>query len=135
MTVKKRILWAAVCCVLVLLTGAVLAEGSAWGLWREGYSPRAVRAAEAAALPQGADFSAREEEIFRLGYAAGFDGAGGGEKDEKEVTFVLNINKHKFHAPGCESADKIKEKNRRAFTGTRQELLDLGFSPCQRCSP
>ena len=30
---------------------------------------------------------------------------------------------------------KIKEKNRMDFHGTRQELIDMGYSPCGNCHP
>lgn len=49
--------------------------------------------------------------------------------------YVLNNNSKKFHFPDCSSAKQIKESNRSDFHGTRQELLDRGYSPCGRCKP
>lgn len=62
------------------------------------------------------------------------------EKEEVVVepsgtTYVLNTNTKKFHSPSCSSASDIKEKNRAEFTGSRQELIDDGYSPCGRCNP
>ena len=51
------------------------------------------------------------------------------------VTYVLNINTKKFHRPDCESVSQMKEKNRRPFSGTREEAISAGFSPCQNCDP
>ena len=52
-----------------------------------------------------------------------------------EQTYILNKNTKKFHLPSCDSAGKIKEKNRGEFTGDRAALLERGFSPCKRCNP
>lgn len=49
--------------------------------------------------------------------------------------YVLNTNTMKFHYPSCSSADKIKEKNKAYFHGTRDELIEKGFDPCGRCHP
>lgn len=49
--------------------------------------------------------------------------------------YVVNRNSMKFHLPDCPSVEKMKESNREYFTGTRQELLDRGCSPCGSCKP
>lgn len=49
--------------------------------------------------------------------------------------YVLNTNTKKFHYPSCSSAKQIKDKNRDEYTGTRDELIDMGYSPCGRCHP
>lgn len=51
------------------------------------------------------------------------------------VTFVLNINTRKFHRPSCPSVDEIKNKNRKDFYGTRDEVIAAGYEPCGRCRP
>jgi len=53
----------------------------------------------------------------------------------KNVTFILNINSKKFHLPSCSGASKISENNRRDFTGSREELIADGYSPCGTCKP
>lgn len=55
--------------------------------------------------------------------------------DPLETTYVLNTNTMKFHMQDCFSADQIKEGNRSSFTGTRDELLSMGYSPCKNCNP
>ena len=51
------------------------------------------------------------------------------------ITYVVNTNTEKFHYPTCKSVDKIKEKNRMDFVGTREELIAAGYSPCGNCKP
>ena len=51
------------------------------------------------------------------------------------TTYILNTNTMKFHLPDCESVQDMKEKNRKEFFGTREELLEAGYSPCGRCHP
>ena len=55
--------------------------------------------------------------------------------DETEVRYVLNTNTKKFHRPDCASVRQMKDKNRTDFTGSRDEALALGFSPCGNCKP
>lgn len=53
----------------------------------------------------------------------------------KEQTFVVNTNTHKFHNPSCSSARDTKESNKETLKCLRQELIDQGYEPCQRCNP
>lgn len=57
------------------------------------------------------------------------------EETQQEETYVLNQNTKKFHRPDCKSVSTIKEGNKANFTGSRQELLDAGYSPCKSCNP
>lgn len=52
-----------------------------------------------------------------------------------ETTYILNTNTRKFHLPDCGSAAQIQEQNRQEWTGSRQELIDQGYSPCGQCRP
>ena len=56
-------------------------------------------------------------------------------QEEEAATYILNVSSGKFHLPGCSGAEKISPKNRREFHGTRQELIDQGYSPCGICEP
>lgn len=49
--------------------------------------------------------------------------------------YVLNTNTMKFHIPTCSSVKDIKESNRRDFTGTRDEVIAMGYVPCKKCEP
>lgn len=52
-----------------------------------------------------------------------------------ESNYILNTNTIKFHYPDCSSVDDMSEKNKEDFSGTRDELLSKGYSPCGRCKP
>ena len=49
-------------------------------------------------------------------------------------SYVGNGNTGKFHAPGCDSVDKMKPSNKVYFS-SRDEAINRGYSPCQRCYP
>lgn len=57
----------------------------------------------------------------------------GGNSTQRQ--YVLNTNSRKFHNPSCDSAGEISEKNRKDYTGTREDLLAQGYSPCGICKP
>lgn len=57
------------------------------------------------------------------------------EPTPASVTFVLNTSTHRFHRPDCSSVQDMKEKNRRDFTGPREDALAEGYKPCGRCNP
>ena len=50
-------------------------------------------------------------------------------------TYILNTNTHKFHYPWCSSVDQMKEKNKLEYEGSREEIIEMGYAPCQRCHP
>ncbi len=60
------------------------------------------------------------------------DGDGGAPEGTE---YVLNTNTHKFHYPTCASVGKMKESNRSYFTGTREEVIAMGYEPCGNCKP
>ena len=51
------------------------------------------------------------------------------------TTYILNTNTKKFHYLSCSSVNQMKDKNKREFTGTRDEAIAHGYSPCGRCHP
>lgn len=58
-----------------------------------------------------------------------------GTENENTKTYVLNTNTNKFHYTYCRSVDQMKEKNKRSFTGTRNDVISMGYSPCGNCKP
>lgn len=52
-----------------------------------------------------------------------------------QSTYVLNTNTGKFHYPSCSSVDDMKDSNKAYHTGTRDEVIGMGYSPCGRCNP
>ena len=57
------------------------------------------------------------------------------KKEEKTHDYVLNKNTKKFHYTWCRSVKQMKDSNKKYFTGTRQEVIDKGYSPCGNCNP
>ena len=57
------------------------------------------------------------------------------QETEEAFTYILNARSMKFHDPGCSGAKDIKENNRQSYTGSREDLLAQGYSPCGQCQP
>lgn len=49
--------------------------------------------------------------------------------------YVINIKSKKFHISGKSCANSINEENRENYTGTREQLIEKGYSPCKICNP
>ena len=60
---------------------------------------------------------------------------GTSEEDGTETTYVLNTKSMKFHYPGCAGVAQMSESNKQTYTGSREELIAMGYSPCGQCSP
>lgn len=50
-------------------------------------------------------------------------------------SYVVNTNTGKFHSPSCRDVNKIKPENYWAYDGTRDDLINQGYSPCGHCNP
>ena len=61
--------------------------------------------------------------------ASGASGSAGAQK------YVLNTNTKKFHYPTCRSVSQMAEKNKKAVTASRDEIIADGYSPCGNCKP
>lgn len=57
------------------------------------------------------------------------------QPDTISETYILNTNSRKFHRPDCSSASQISDANREKYTGTREELIKQGYTPCGYCKP
>lgn len=55
--------------------------------------------------------------------------------EEKSQTYILNTNTKKFHYPSCSSVDSMKDKNKQEYTGSRDDIIAMGYDPCKRCYP
>lgn len=56
------------------------------------------------------------------------------ENNAKE-NYILNINSKKFHKSSCASAQDMNPKNKKEYTGFREDLISEGYSPCGYCKP
>lgn len=52
-----------------------------------------------------------------------------------QKTYVLNKSTMKFHLLSCSSCSKIKAENKGSYTGSRDDLIGQGYSPCGNCHP
>lgn len=57
------------------------------------------------------------------------------QPDTISETYILNTNSRKFHRPDCSSASQISDVNKEEYTGTREELIEQGYTPCGYCKP
>ena len=61
--------------------------------------------------------------------------SGDNDKDGEIFEYILNTSSKKFHLPGSSCGEKVSDKNRQIFTGTRGEVIELGYDPCGTCKP
>ena len=54
---------------------------------------------------------------------------------EDNMTYILNVNTHKFHRPTCSSVKKMKDSNKIETKDSRDVLLQQGYLPCKNCNP
>lgn len=54
---------------------------------------------------------------------------------EDDADYILNKNTKKFHYPWCSSVSDMKEKNKKSFHGSRDDVISAGYKPCKRCNP
>ena len=52
-----------------------------------------------------------------------------------DATYILNTSSKKFHRPDCSGVASMSEANRQTYTGSRDELIAQGYSPCGQCDP
>lgn len=57
------------------------------------------------------------------------------ESPQVTTSYILNTNTKKFHYPTCSSVGQMKESNKQSYSGSRDDLIAQGYSPCGRCHP
>lgn len=55
--------------------------------------------------------------------------------DARKHDYILNTGSKKFHYTWCPSVDQMKETNKQAFSGLREDVTSQGFEPCGSCNP
>lgn len=90
---------------------------------------------------------AEVEEIYQNAYEEGYaqgqkdaltveDGSAAATRQSAGgIDYVLNTNSKKFHYPDCRSVGQMKASNRKDFSGTRDEVIAMGYDPCGICHP
>ena len=162
---RKNLIHITVAAVLLIVLSATTALAAAdyFARYKYAFSPEALVAASAAVPPEQMDESALD--IYRLGFAAGFDQALGnnafaegsgsspfiaypidggaqsvtrayvGQPTTPPQTYIANKNSMAFHYPACSGAQAMKESNKIVFVGSREELIAKGYHPCKNCNP
>lgn len=49
--------------------------------------------------------------------------------------YILNTRSKVFHHPSCTSVSAMNEENKKSFSGSREEIIEMGYKPCGRCNP
>ncbi len=49
--------------------------------------------------------------------------------------YVLNTRSKKFHLPDCSRIETMSASNRENYTGSRDDLIAAGYTPCGFCQP
>lgn len=57
------------------------------------------------------------------------------ENDADNQEYILNKNTKKIHLKDCQSVKDIKGKNKEAYTGRKEYMLNIGYTECDRCNP
>ena len=122
-----------VVCALLLAASWALGESGISALM-ERYSWAAQAAAESQALSGlGLELTAREEEIFRLGVACGYDLAAGGgstvSASSETLVWVPTRGGSRYH-DNADCSGMIDP-----LQVTIQDAKTTGFTPCGRCHP
>lgn len=55
--------------------------------------------------------------------------------NSREMDYIVNGHTGKFHYPDCSYIQNAKSTNLYNYTGTRDQLIEWGYSPCQKCNP
>lgn len=55
--------------------------------------------------------------------------------DAPDGGYILNTSSKKFHQAGCKQGQETKAENKQDYTGNREELLKIGYSPAGCCEP
>lgn len=75
---------------------------------------------------------------IEIDYATGDSRLAVGTNDDitdTEQTYVLNTNNKKFHKTDCSSVTHIKDSNKKIYTGSREDIISQGYTPCGHCNP
>ena len=123
----------------------------AYSTW---FSSSAVNAAREATPV--IEMTEEEADIYRLGFAAGYDTAqntqeiiqlkdatlsddvsrvflASDDNAEQQETYIINTETNKFHIPGCRAEKQILPEHRKEVKGTFEEVRQMGYSPCGIC--
>ena len=56
-------------------------------------------------------------------------------RTESTHSYVLNTKTRKFHYATCSDVGKMNSENRQNYSGSRSQVIGMGYSPCGHCNP
>lgn len=59
----------------------------------------------------------------------------GNSTSSQGTRYIINKNTKKFHLPTCSNAQSMSENNKGEYIGTREDMINQGYSPCGICKP
>ncbi len=77
--------------------------------------------------------TASGSKIFTPGVFA--EPTAGVPNEASQYSYIANKNSMVFHLPSCPSTSQMKESNKVFLTGTREDAIAQGYSPCGNCKP
>jgi len=77
--------------------------------------------------------NASDAEIFTPGIFT--EPTVGVSNEASRYSYIANKNSMVFHLPNCPSTAQMKESNKIFLTGTREDAITQGYSPCGSCKP
>lgn len=74
---------------------------------------------------------------IELDYATGESWLSGSDSSSgvEQQAYILNTNSKKFHLPSCSGVESMASENKQDYTGSRDDLIAQGYSPCGLCKP
>lgn len=61
--------------------------------------------------------------------------SGPSNTESGKQTYIVNLNSKKFHRTTCSSVAAMSDKNKKKYTGYRENLIENGYEPCKNCNP
>ena len=55
--------------------------------------------------------------------------------EDHSVDYIINKNSGLFHEPDCGAVENMNPKNKQEYSGTKEELIEQGYTPCGWCKP
>ena len=154
---------AAILIMTLLACSSALAAADYFTRYKYAFSPEALVASSAAVPPE--DMNETALDIYRLGYAAGFDQALGNnvvfssdgsspfiaypvdnsaqvstrafllQPTTPPQTYILNRKSKVFHIPVCSGAQAMKDENKVIYVGSKEDVISMGYHACDNCKP
>lgn len=96
-------------------------------------SANGSKADDGSSSESGGDGTGSESNTSDANGAGSNNASSQGASEQQD--YILNVKNKKFHKPNCSAASDISSANKQDFTGTRDQLIARGYSPCGICKP